>query len=1001
MTYREREWVVLPSDIPDLIMLRPIGGSAREVCGVYKPLSDMMGYTLPYERINPATFPLPDPTTSQDHEAVRMLLDASRLLLRDGAAPFRSLGHLSVRPRPYQFVPLLMALRLDVVRLLIADDVGVGKTIEAGLIARELLDRGDARRVGVLCPPYLCDQWQAELEEKFQIEAAVFRSGTIARLERQCPPDRSIFQEHPNFVASIDTVKGERYRSHLLQHCPDLLIVDEVHGAARPPGGRRARGQQQRHDLLVELAADAARHLVLLTATPHSGVEEAFQSLLELVKPGFAELDLGNLADSESDDLARHFVQRRRPDVKDWMGTDTPFPDRIGEETTYEFTNKYRTFYSDVYEFARGMVQSADGLSGNRARMRFWSALALMRAVSSSPAAAEATLTRRAGDDDAGADLFDDTTEEQLEEQFEPLVYDPTDAEAVVDAPPTAVLDAQRQDETFADSERRKLAGFAKRAAALKGNEDNKLAEVTETVRKCLRDGYNPIIWCRFIPTSEYLAEHLAKALSKEFKKVAIAAVNGTSPPDERRMKIEKLGEADQRVLIATDCLSEGINLQEHFTAAIHYDLPWNPNRLEQREGRVDRFGQLSPTVRTALVYGTDNPVDGAVLDVLLRKAREIYKTLHIHVPVPTDSETVMETVLKSVFAGEYSGTGQLQLFDQSEEAKRAVKAFHYQMDLAAEREKQTRSRFAQRRINPDEVRRELEETDAILGNPDAVREFLRDAGRRIGFGFRELKDGTCEVDVAAMPETVRAALGDCPDPLKLAFDTPVPEDAVYIGRSHRLIEALGEYIIDQAFYPSGQRPAASRCGVIRTDAVARRTTLMQLRLRFLMYERGDDTPTLAEETLVYGYCGSPPNIEALESTEVAMLMEGATPTGNISAEMKAEVLTDAVAAWDGLQPEIETLLTERAERLTESHRRIRSITKSGRIRIEPQKPPDLLGILILLPVPKGVASGESRVKRRRSRVASLGSRVASQRHGKADSKTDGKTHGGEKGAED
>ena len=125
--YREREWVVLPSDDPNLVLLRPIGGSAREVCGVVKPLADLMAYgETPYERIEQAQFPLPSPEDVQDHAAVR-------LLLRDGAAPFRSLGHLSVRPRPDQFVPLVMALRQPTVRLLIADDVGVGKTIEAAL----------------------------------------------------------------------------------------------------------------------------------------------------------------------------------------------------------------------------------------------------------------------------------------------------------------------------------------------------------------------------------------------------------------------------------------------------------------------------------------------------------------------------------------------------------------------------------------------------------------------------------------------------------------------------------------------------------------------------------------------------------------------------------------------------------------------------------------------------------------------------------------------------
>ena len=115
--YREREWVVLPSDDPNLVLLRPIGGSAREVCGVVKPLADLMAYgETPYERIEPARFPLPSPEDVQDHAAVRLLLESARLLLRDGAAPFRSLGHLSVRPRPYQFVPLVMTLRQPTVR---------------------------------------------------------------------------------------------------------------------------------------------------------------------------------------------------------------------------------------------------------------------------------------------------------------------------------------------------------------------------------------------------------------------------------------------------------------------------------------------------------------------------------------------------------------------------------------------------------------------------------------------------------------------------------------------------------------------------------------------------------------------------------------------------------------------------------------------------------------------------------------------------------------------
>ena len=126
-------------------------------------------------------------------------------------------------------------------------------------------------------------------------------------------------------------------------------------------------------------------------------------------------------------------------------------------------------------------------------------------------------------------------------------------------------------------------------------------------------------------------------------------AVTGEVGDEERRERIEELVAHERRILVATDCLSEGINLQEHFDAVVHYDLPWNPNRLEQREGRVDRFGQPRAQVKTALLYGTNNEVDQVVLDVLLRKAHAIRNALGVSVPVPAEAERVVEAVVGSV----------------------------------------------------------------------------------------------------------------------------------------------------------------------------------------------------------------------------------------------------------------------------------------------------------------------------------------------------------------
>src|SRR5204863_2552486 len=209
-------------------------------------------------QITSTEFVLPGAARPGDATGVMALFNAARLSLRSGAAPFRSLGRISVTPRPYQFVPLIMALRLDPVRLLIADDVGVGKTIEAGLIARELLDRGEIRRLTVLCPPHLCDQWQRELQAKFAIDAVIVRSSTAAALERSLPRgDVSVFEYFPCTVVSIDYVKSDRRRDSFLRACPEMVIVDEAHSATDASG----RGnQQQRYELVRELSARPDRH---------------------------------------------------------------------------------------------------------------------------------------------------------------------------------------------------------------------------------------------------------------------------------------------------------------------------------------------------------------------------------------------------------------------------------------------------------------------------------------------------------------------------------------------------------------------------------------------------------------------------------------------------------------------------------------------------------------------------------------------------------------------
>ena len=179
--------------------------------------------------------------------------------------------------------------------------------------------------------------------------------------------------------------------------------------------------------------------------------------------------------------------------------------------------------------------------------------------------------------------------------------------------------------------------------------DDQKLASAEVILEDWLSNGFNPVVFCRYIATANYVGEQLGPALKKKFPETQLQVITSELPDDLRKQRIEEMGKALPRVLIATDCLSEGINLQKFFTAVLHYDLPWNPNRLEQREGRVDRFGQMAPEVKACLLYGADNPIDGIVLDVLLRKVREIKRATGINVPFPEDSQSIIDTITQAL----------------------------------------------------------------------------------------------------------------------------------------------------------------------------------------------------------------------------------------------------------------------------------------------------------------------------------------------------------------
>jgi superfamily II DNA or RNA helicase len=928
---RGREWVVLPESEDDFLVVRPLGGTIQETAGIHPVL----------ESVTPATFAPPVQSDLGDFISCRLLRDAVRFGFRSSAGPFRSFGRLAVQPRPYQLVPLLMALKLDPVRLLIADDVGIGKTIEAGLVARELLDRGEITRLCVLCPPHLAEQWQKELATKFNIAVELVLSSTARRLEKNLRSDQSIFDAHPFVVVSTDFIKTDRRRHDFLRTCPDFVIVDEAHTCASSAEGRGAA--HQRHELLSKLAEKPERHLVLVTATPHSGNEGAFRSLLTLLTPDFQ-----NLPDDLSGPdkaihrrrLAAHLVQRRRADLRHFLQRDTPFPERKDTEAHYELSPAYKALFEKVLDYARETVTDASG-SALRQRVRWWSALSLLRAMASSPAAAAATLTER-------SNLLEASDATSADELGRKSVLDATEdlGDEASDVVPGADPEAEGDNPV-----RRRLIAFAREAKRLCGDEDHKLTKLLPRLQALIKDGFKPIVFCRFIQTAEYVAAELRARL----RKVEVTCITSQLPPEERASRIDKLGteSVEARILVCTDCLSEGINLQEKFDAVVHYDLSWNPTRHEQRDGRVDRYGQTNEKkeVRILTYYGTDNQIDGIVLDVLLRKHQKIRNALGVSVPMPVDSEQVVKAVFEGLLLRGQAGTRADAVLPGFDEYFRPQKQqLHEQWEAVADRETRSRTIFAQESIKFDEVAHELEEADRAIGSPLELSNFFRSTLTLSGVVVNE--EAILKTDLAGIKPAVREALGGAMR-LEVAFEPVTAKHVTVLHRTHPLVEGLATYVLNSALDPLFGG-FARRAGVLRSKAVATRTVLMLLRLRFhiVTTTREGERHLLAEDALLTAFTGDPASPKWLSEEEAEKLI-GLNPDANVPPDIAVHQLDSVTSHLSGMTPALDEFARTRGQQLLEAHRRVRSAAGAkGSYRID-HSPPDVLGIYIFLPVAK------------------------------------------------
>lgn len=940
---RGREWVVLADtrhdDGTDLLRLRPLGGADEDSITLIPDLE--------FTPVEPATFAWPQPDQAGNHAAALLLRDALRLKLRSGGGPFRSFGNIAVEPRAYQLVPLLMALRLTTVRLLIADDVGIGKTIEAGLIVRELMDRGEITRLAVLCPPHLVEQWQGELQSRFNLQAVALTSASANRIESSLPHGVGLFDHHPVVVVSLDYIKSERHREHFLSIAPECIVVDEAHTCASSGAGK-----QLRFELLQRLARDAERHLILLTATPHSGDEAAFYNLLSLLDSAFAGLQTRTAADDPlRQQLARHFVQRRRKDIVEWQAETHDgrgFARRMKTELTYRLTGDWGTFFDAVQAYCREMAEAVEhSQQPGSARLIWYATLAMLRCVASSPAAAAKALTTRLEGRGLDVGSPEDAVEDPLDD--ERLHDGHVDDLAGNDLEPAGEWRTAQQDA----SRLQILIAEARRLSGKSG--DPKLAALINHLGDLLKDGFAPVVFCRYVATAHYVAAELRK----QYPKAQIEAVTGELSPEERRDRIENMtDDADTqagRVLVATDCLSEGINLQHLFTAVVHYDLAWNPTRHEQREGRVDRFGQQAPEVRCTMLYGHDNPVDGFVLNVILRKGEAIQKELGVLVPMPEDKQRINQALVKAALMRRASSTSPQLGFDFGD-AEKLLAPLQTQWTDALEKAKANRTVFAQRRIRPDEVLPEWQKQQAALGGSDDVLRFVQSACARLGAPLESVRRNAANthfrLPTQHLPEALRQRLADdglVPEGATQAARTTLHLDFTELHRSHPLVTVLADHLLEAAL--QGDSAITARCAATITDAVEVVTTVVLLRLRHQLgyVRRRQPYQLMAEETIALAVRGrSQP--EWLSDGTTDRLLE-CVPTANLPRDAIAREVAQALAFLAAHPERLQTLAHERAQALLADHRRVREAARDvGQYSVNPCFPVDVMGVYVLLP---------------------------------------------------
>ena len=613
---------ILPQQIVTLIDVQWHGSNAVEV--IFRRTDGQLGSQLLY-RDSESSLELVHSERilafDVDGALLRLVSEAYRIHLAHLFDPVLAVHTSLIEPLPHQITAVYdEMLTRQPLRYLLADDPGAGKTIMAGLLIRELIVRGDVRRCLICTPGSLTEQWQDELWGKFQLEFRVL-TRELAETTRSGNP----FTEHDLMIVRLDQVsRNEELQARLRLTDWDLVVCDEAHKMSASFFGGDLK--ETKRYKLGKLLGDVARHFLLMTATPHNGKEEDFQLFLALLDADRFE---GRFRDGvhqvDVSDLMRRMVKER---LLKFDGKPL-FPERKAYTVNYALSPEEDLLYEAVTDYVREQFNRADQLESDGRRGTVGFALTvLQRRLASSPEAIYQSLKRRR--ERLQKRLKDAQQSRQLtvedyptvDEEYWDDLEDAPDAE--VEAIEAELIDSATTARTIAELEAEilRLQELEQQALRVRrsGNDRKwmellKLLQDTPEMRDPIKGLRKLVIFTEHRDTLNYLYERLATLTGNPD---GIVCIHGGMHREQRREVEDQFrNNPDVYILIATDAAGEGINLQRAHLM-VNYDLPWNPNRLEQRFGRIHRIGQTEVCHLWNLVAGETR--EGAVYQRLLKK---------------------------------------------------------------------------------------------------------------------------------------------------------------------------------------------------------------------------------------------------------------------------------------------------------------------------------------------------------------------------------------------